>query len=285
MCNKLASEFNPQTPMNEDFDKHFDELIEITFPQDYIEEKLNLKYVINYLKYNVDWAKINWRLSPFQLKHYYNREKLLQDTGLSEEKYYSHKHLQEAINSLELNPKPTFVMIMILYYYFIKKRSTLKWSTAELLERIVEHIKKSKIEEVTVDIKVGNKHYKFSDRDFIYKIIEYNREQKNNAPYPPYVAMHTMHNNPGYMHNIRELDYFLIKTLLDYLPIKTKRRKGSRFSQAERKFALSVLHFCGRIDDKGNVDYVCSNENNVTFDKLIRDYKDINPPFALDLYF
>lgn len=72
---------------------------------------------------------------------------------------------------------------------------------------------------------------------------------------------------------------------MSYLPIKTKRRKGSRFSQAERKFALSVLHFCGRIDDKGNVDYVCSNENNVTFDKLIRDHKDINPPFALDLYF
>lgn len=81
---------------------------------------------------------------------------------------------------------------------------------------------------------------------------------------------------------VRELDYYLVKTLLDYLPIKTERRRG-RYSQAERNFSLSVLNLCGRLLGI-DPELVCSQFNNATFDKLMRDFRQREIPFAMELF-
>ena len=69
----------------------------------------------------------------------------------------------------------------------------------------------------------------------------------------------------------RETDYRIIKTLLDYLPIKQMNKRGS-YTQTERNFSLCVLYFCGCL--QGNEYEVCMN-NNATFDKLMRDFKGV----------
>jgi len=64
------------------------------------------------------------------------------------------------------------------------------------------------------------------------------------------------------------------------LPIKYKKRKKGTFTQAERNFGLSVLWLTGELNHLKNddpTDY-CTKDNNATFDKLMRDYKDMKLP-------
>ena len=81
---------------------------------------------------------------------------------------------------------------------------------------------------------------------------------------------------------IRALDYYLVKTLLDYLPIKVESRRG-QYTQAERNFALSVLNYTGRLVGD-EPEFLCGFENNATFDKLMRDFKNQPIPFAMELF-
>ena len=81
---------------------------------------------------------------------------------------------------------------------------------------------------------------------------------------------------------VRALDYYIVKTLLDYLPTDKSLRRGGRFSQAERNFGLSVLSLCGRLPDIDR-EGECCQENNATFDKLMRDFKGTPIPFAMEL--
>lgn len=60
-------------------------------------------------------------------------------------------------------------------------------------------------------------------------------------------------------------------------------RRGGHFSQAERNFGLSVLSLCGRLPDIDR-EGECSQENNATFDKLMRDFKGTSIPFAMELF-
>lgn len=72
----------------------------------------------------------------------------------------------------------------------------------------------------------------------------------------------------------RTIQYSLVKTLLDYLPIKTDKSEGVSFVQAERDLALCTLYLCKLL--MGDPAYVCTKDNNATFDKLMRDFKDFN---------
>lgn len=82
---------------------------------------------------------------------------------------------------------------------------------------------------------------------------------------------------------VRALDYYMIKTLLDYLPIDKSLRRGGRFSQVERTFGLSVLSVCRRLPDIDR-EGECSMENNAAFDKLMRDFAGVPIPFAMELF-
>ena len=86
----------------------------------------------------------------------------------------------------------------------------------------------------------------------------------------------------GSREKIRALDYYLVKTLLDYLPVKVERRRG-QYTQAERNFALSVLNYTGRLVGE-EPEFLCGFENNATFDKLIRDFKNQPIPFVMELF-
>ncbi len=46
---------------------------------------------------------------------------------------------------------------------------------------------------------------------------------------------------------------------------------------------LSVLSICERLPDIDR-EGECSQENNATFDKLMRDFKDTPIPFAMELF-
>lgn len=89
--------------------------------------------------------------------------------------------------------------------------------------------------------------------------------------------------NGGTRDKVRALDYFIVKTLLDYLPIRHDSTRRGMYCQAERNFGLSVLSLCGRLPDFDR-EGECSKENNATFDKLMRDFRNTPIPFAMELF-
>lgn len=237
--------------------------------------KERIKYLTPYIIQNIDWDEYDIPLEGWQLKYYYQRERFLKVTGLNYDKFTNHHLLLSAIENLELEPAPVFEFILFLCYYY-RLRSDLKFSSVELLEQLKEELKKENAV-AKMDVTVNGRHFKFNNSSFIQTIISSVKTDlliggsfKNNFDEGPH------------RDKIRALDYFMIKTLLDYLPIKTDRKK-SKFSQAERNFSLCVLNFCGRLQGD-EPDILCSQFNNATFDKLMRDFRDTKIPFAMELF-
>ena len=115
----------------------------------------------------------------------------------------------------------------------------------------------------TMDVSIGGKHFKISNAEFLKKMFHaIERKQLNTGSF-----VHDF-NQGSARDKVRAIDYYLVKTLLDYLPTDKSLRRGGRSSQAERNFGLSVLNLCGRLPDIDR-DGECSQENNATFDKLI----------------
>lgn len=50
-----------------------------------------------------------------------------------------------------------------------------------------------------------------------------------------------------------------------------------------RGHGLSVLSLCGRLPDIER-EIVCGQDNNATFDKLMRDFAGVRIPFAMELF-
>lgn len=85
-------------------------------------------------------------------------------------------------------------------------------------------------------------------------------------------------NQGGSRDKRRAIDYFLVKTLLDFLPIKGRDNRRGKFTQAEREFGLSVLSLCGRLPDidrwyidmpwdgnRGNLEMVAGADDLLTY--------------------
>ena len=255
--------------------KTFNKAVEDAFTENAPIVKERIKYLIPYIIQNIDWEEYGIQLEGWQLKYYYQRERFLRVSGLSYDKFINHTLLLKAIQDLGLEPEPVFEFILFLCYYF-RLRSDLRFSPIELLEKLKGELKKEN-SEVKMDVVVNGRHFKFSNSSFIKNLINsVNLEIliggsfKNDFDEGPH------------RDKIRALDYFIIKTLLDYLPIKLERKKG-KFSQAERNFSLCVLNFCGRLQGD-EPEIICSLFNNATFDKLMRDFKDTKIPFAMELF-
>lgn len=253
----------------------FNKAIEDAFTDDAHTVKERIKYLIPYIIQNIDWDEYGIPFEGWQLKYYYQRERFLKITGLSYDKFLSHTLLMESLDKLGLEPKPVFEFILFLCYYY-RLRSDLRFSSIELLEQLKEELKKENAV-AKMDVTVNGRHFKFNNSSFINTLITsvdtdflIKGNFKNNFDEGPH------------RDKIRALDYYIIKTLLDYLPIKRNGNKG-KFSQAERNFSLCVLHFCGRLQGD-EPDIICSQFNNATFDKLMRDFKDIEIPFAMELF-
>lgn len=253
----------------------FNRAVDDAFAHDAPLVKERIKYLIPYIIQNIDWDEYGIPLEGWQLKYYYQRERFLKVSGLSHEKFLDHRLLLSAIDDLGLEPEPVFEFILFLCYYY-RLRSDLRFSPIEQLQKLQAELNKENAM-AQMDVVVNGRHFKFSNSSFIKTLFTHVKTDviiggnfKDNFDEGPH------------RDKIRALDYYIVKTLLDFLPIKRDRKTG-KFSQAERNFSLCVLNFCGRLQGD-DPDIVCSKFNNAVFDKLMRDFKDIEIPFAMELF-
>jgi hypothetical protein len=235
-----------------------------------------LKYIREYLLKYPDFDGEEWHPSQSALTHYQYRSDKLTNTGLSEDEFYDFDILQEAITDLGLSPKATFEFILYLWNELTKwlYRGSIE-RMEDRVNRLVARIDEKPNDSIELDIKVGSKHFKFANDKFIKSVIasflNSNLDSGN--------LVETIYPTK------REIDYILICTLLRNLPIKHKKEKKGTFTQAERNFGLSVLWLTGELNHRKGDDPTdfCTKENNVTFDKIMRDFKDMPLPAIVPL--
>lgn len=255
--------------------EEFNRQVEIAFPDEAETVKERVRYLVPYILQNIDWQEYAIPLESWQLRYYYQRDRFLQKTGLSWERFMNHEPMQTAIGRLGLRPEPVFEFILFLSYYY-RLRSDLRFSCMEQFDSLINELERG--DAVQMDVKIGGKHFKINDSVFLRKMfLAIDRRQLNTGTF-----VHDFNQGPS-RDKVRALDYYIVKTLLDYLPTDKSLRRGGRFSQAERNFGLSVLSLCGRLPDIDR-EGECSQENNATFDKLMRDFKNTPIPFAMELF-
>jgi hypothetical protein len=264
-----VKELNPEAV------EQFNALLDKGYGEDAAKAKERVYYLIPYILQAIDWQKYGTQLDFWQIDYYYQRDRFLEATHLTESDFMSHEPLQDAIKELGLEAVPTFEFILFLSYYFYQQ-SLLKYSSYEQYERLCQALEQ--VGTATMDVVVNGKHFKFGNSDFIRTLLT-NVDLKAID-----CTKFTNDFSEGKQrYKVRELDYFMVKTLLDYLPIHHNRREGAVYSQAERNFGLSVLSLCKRLPDDDR-EGVCSKENNATFDKLMRDFNEERVPFAMELF-
>lgn len=257
--------------------EQFYEIVEQAFTDEADAAKERVRYLIPYILQNIDWDIYPHPLEAWQLRYYYQRERFLKKTHLTWEDFMAHEPMQDAIARLGLAPAPVFEFILFLSYYY-SLRSELRYSSMEQLGRLLSELKAAPEANISMDVKVNNKHFKIDDARFLnamFDAIDIDMLKGS--------GFRDVFNQGASREKIRALDYYIVKTLLDYLPTDKTLRRGGRFSQAERNFGLSVLSLRGRLPDIDR-EGECSQENNATFDKLMRDFSGRPIPFAMELF-
>lgn len=172
---------------------------------DHNDIKEQLEYIREYsLKYP-DFDGVEWFPPQTALNYYKFRADRLDNSGLSGKEFYDFDILQEAIADLGLSPKATFEFIV---YLWNELRRWLYRGNIERMEdrvnRLVARIDERPDDSMELDIKVGSKHFKFTNDKFIKSVIasflNSNLDSGNlvETVYP----------------TKREIDYILICTLL-----------------------------------------------------------------------
>lgn len=236
-----------------------------------------LKYIRSYALLFPDFDGEQWVPSQDAINYYNNRGKRIDNSGLSKKEFCEFDILQEAIKELGLSPTATFDFIAFLWHELSKwlYRGTIE-RMEDRVKRLVKRIDERPNDQMELDVKIGSKHFKFANQQFIKSIIasvvNSNLESGNQVEiiYP----------------SKREIDYILVRTLLQFLPIKLNKPKKGAFTQAERNFALCALWLTGELNHKKGDDPTefCTKDNNATFDKLMRDYKDMELPVISPLF-
>lgn len=255
----------------------FNRQIELAFTDEAETAKRRVRYLVPYILQNIDWEEYATPLEAWQLRYYYQRERFISKTGLDYDLFMKHEPMQRALEALGLEPEPVFEFILFLKYYY-SLRSDLRFSCIEQFDMMVDELEKSEAATVTMDVKIGGKHFKITNSGFLRKMLDsVDRRELSDG------AFVNDFNQGTSRDKIRALDYYIVKTLLDYLPADRSLRRGGRFCQAERNFGLSVLSLCGRLPDIDR-EGECGQENNATFDKLMRDFAGVPIPFAMELF-
>ena len=198
--------------------------------------------------------------------YYRSRSTYLKEVPFTEDEFYNFTLIQEAINKLGLLPQPTFEFIVFLYH-IIKVWSESQITTGiDKVNSILSLLEEQPNTKLKMNIKVGGKNFEFENSLFIYSMLEFYSSHEQ--------ISHYLVERENKRIRERTIQYSLVKTLLDYLPIKTDKSEGISFVQAERDFALCTLYLCKLL--MGDPAYVCTKDNNATFDKLMRDFKDFN---------
>ncbi len=236
-----------------------------------------VRYLIPYILQSIDWDEYGIPLDAWQLRYYYQRDRFLSRARLRYERFEAHEPLRRAIAALGLDDEPTFEFILFLKYYY-GMRSELRFSAMEQLTMAQEALDNLATgREASLDINVGGKHYRIANTGFVKAAIALIDTSRLRAG-----AFVNDFTEGSSRDKLRAIDYYMVKTLLDFLPIKRGGHTG-RFSQNERDFGLSVLSLCGRLPDIDR-EGECSRENNATFDKLMRDFRNAPIPFAMELF-
>lgn len=255
----------------------FNQQIELAFTDEAEDAKRRFRYLVPYILQNIDWEEYATPLEAWQLKYYYQRDRFIRKTGLDWDRFLKHEPMQRSLETLGLEPEPVFEFILFLRYYF-GLRSDLKFSCIEQFDMMVDELENCESANVTMDVNIGGKHFKINNSQFLRKM--FNSVDRSRLSGGAFI---NDFNQGTSRDKLRALDYYLVKTLLDYLPTDKSLRRGGRFSQAERNFGLSVLSICGRLPDIDR-EGECSQENNATFDKLMRDFGGQPIPFAMELF-
>ena len=244
--------------------------------EEHTDIKERLQYIRKYVLSYPDFDGEEWFPSQAAINYYELRQERLEYCKLSEAVFYSLQEMQKSIKELGLQPKPTFEFIV--YLWNILKRW---WEqgdvelVAERIKRLFSLIEKQPDEHLKLDISVGRKHIKFENDRFIKSLFAVIL----NSDVEGLNSVETV--KPDKL----EIDYILIKTLLDNLPIKYAKEKKGKYTKAERIFSLSVLWLTGEIAH-GKNDSPLDTEtfNNGTFDLLMRRYKDMPLPAVFALH-
>lgn len=257
---------------------NFNNQVRLAFTEEADDAIRRVRYLIPYILQSIDWDQYSLPLEAWQLRYYYQRDRFLAKTRLSYSDFINHKPLQKAVSDLGLQPEPTFEFILFLKYYF-DLRADLHYSPMEQVIKVREALDTmTEGTSASMDINIGGKHYRIDNTNFVIDLIK--AVPLENLHYGEYI--NDFDQGP-YRNKVRAIDYFIIKTLLDYLPVRRSSAIKRAFSQAERNFGLSVLNLIGRLPSEDQ-EGVCSRENNATFDKLMRDFKGVAIPFAMELF-
>lgn len=243
--------------------------------KDHADIKERLEYIRRYSLQFPDYDGEIWEPEQSAYRHYDARSQKMDNCRLSEEEFYNFDIMQKAITDLELSPKATFEFILYLWNELYKwlYRGNIEMIDSRI-KRLIARIDTHPDDKLELDIKVGGRHFKFSNERFIKSLIaNYVNSNIESGAEEIYPAK-------------REIDYILICTLLRNLPIKHKKQKKGTFTQAERNLGLCGLWLTGELNHKKGddpTDY-CTKDNNATFDKLMRDYKDMPLPIISPLF-
>lgn len=263
----------PQSAIND-----FNEKVRMSFTEDADDVIRKVRYLIPYILQSIDWNEYGIPLEAWQLQYYYRRDRFIQKSHLDYEALLHHEPLQKAIKALGLDAEPTFEFILFLKYYY-GMRSELRYSAIEQLEMAQQALAElGEGCEASLDINVSGKHFRFGNAGFVKAAISLIDKDKLKSG-----SFANDFTEGATRDKLRAIDYYMIKTLLDFLPIKDRESRRGQFTQAERDFGLSVLSLCGRLPDIDR-EGECSRENNATFDKLMRDFRGVQIPFAMELF-
>lgn len=256
----------------------FNGQVDLAFADDAEDVKRRVRYLIPYILQSIDWNRYGMPLEAWQLQYYYRRDRFLAKSHLDYGAFLSHAPLQKAIEALGLEAEPTFEFVLFLKYYY-GMRSELRYSAIEQLAMAQEALMALEADgSASLDINVAGRHFRFGNAAFVKAAVALIDKEKLRAG----SFANAFVEGPS-RDKLRAIDYYMVKTLLDFLPIKNRGNRGGRFSQAERDFGLSVLSLCGRLPDTDR-EGECSRENNATFDKMMRDFNGAAIPFAMELF-
>lgn len=219
-------------------------------------------YCRNFPLFNGD----NYQPLQAPFAYYRSRSTYLEELPFTEDEFYNFTLIQEAINKLELQPQPTFEFITFLYH-IIKVWSENQITTGiNRVNNILSILEEQPNAKLKMNIKVNGKNFEFENSLFIHSMLEFYSSHEQ--------VSHYLVERENKRIRERTIQYSLVKTLLDYLPIKVKKPEDVKFVQAERDLALCSLYLCKLLT--GDPAYVCTKDNNITFDSLMRAFKDFN---------
>lgn len=248
-----------------------EESLEADFKKEYQQEDLafileSIEYIRIYCRNFPCFNGFDYQPLQAPFAYYRNRETYLKELPFTEDEFYKFTYIQDSIKKLELKAQPTFEFIAILYH-IIKVWSENQITTSGAkINNILTLLEEQPNVKLAMNIKVGSKTFEFANSLFIQSMLEFYSSHN--------LISHGLIERENKRVRERSIQYSLVKTLLDYLPIKTDKSEGVSFVQAERDFALCTLYLCKLL--MGDPAYVCTKDNNATFDKLMRDFKDFN---------